>query len=212
SLTGTNADERYRIGAQGELAVAMGLLHHLVNVKKVSRYSNDGSVTKALSAFADVESGLGLKAGTIAKVADALAESRGQSLVLAGNMQQSESSLAVQIAVNFLNAVLDNEGVTIDAGKSAWNGAQGRTASLMSLIKDLNDGKIKTLIIHGCNPLYSALRSGFEDAVKKPEVTIYTGDRMDETGLFADYLVPDHHSLENWDDMEAMSGAYTIQQ
>ncbi len=212
SLTGTNADERYRIGAHGDLAVVMGLLHHLISVKKISRFATDATVTKVLGAFAGAEAGLGLKPGVLARVADALAEKRGQSLVVAGNMRQSESSLAVQIAVNFLNVVLDNDGATVDSGKSAWNGAQGRTANLMNLIQDLNDGKVKTLIIHGCNPAYSALGSGFEEAVKKAEVTIYTGDRLDETGLFADYMVPDHHSLENWDDMEAMSGAFTIQQ
>ncbi|MGE0764025.1 MAG: TAT-variant-translocated molybdopterin oxidoreductase [Bdellovibrionales bacterium] len=212
SLTGSNADERYRIGANGELTVAMGLLHHLLVVKKLSRYAGDSAVTRALQSFADAESKLGLKSGTLARVADELAEKRGKSVVMASGFAQGETSLATQIAVNFLNSVLDNDGATIEHGRSAWNGLQGRSENLANLIADLTAGKVKTLIIHGCNPGYAAEGSGFSEAVKKAEMVIYTGDRIDETGVYADYMAPDHHSLENWDDMEAMPGVFTVQQ
>ncbi len=203
SLTGTNADERHRIGAHQEEVVLLALLKYLGG----KGVSVSGEAQAAIKQYDDQIQSLGLSQGALEKIGDQLVENRGRSLVLAGSWSQGNTSGVARAAAQALNSALGNDGVTVGRVRAAQTGA-----GLSGLIADLNSGKVKTLIIHGCNPAYTAPNSGFIDAVKKATAVIYTGDRIDETGLFADYLCPDHHSLENWGDVEALPGVYTIQQ
>lgn len=201
SLTGSNADERYRIAGDSEATVLMALVQALGG-----RAGRLGEAQGFAKNYASAIGELGLPAGTIEKIADQLWENRGASIVMAGGWTRSSTSAAAVAAAQLLNAALGNDGVTVGR-------VRGENANdLAALIGDLDKGTVKTLIIHGVNPGYAAVYSGAVDAIKKASAVIYTGDRNDETGLFSDYLVPDHHSLENWGDMEAVPGVYTIQQ
>jgi len=53
---------------------------------------------------------------------------------------------------------------------------------------------------------------GLEDAIKKVPLVIVVSDREDETGLWADFILPDHHYLENWGDANPRKGLYSLQQ
>src|SRR5207253_2390345 len=89
-----------------------------------------------------------------AKVAKDLWENKGASLVVAGGLQaMTARSREVQIAVNFLNSLLDNDGKTID-GKNGNPGLKSSYVDMMELIKDMKNGKVKTLIVHRANPIY----------------------------------------------------------
>ncbi len=212
SLTGTNADERFRLPAGGDVTVLMGLAHHLLVNKKISRFASDATALKAVQAFANAESDLGLPAGTLARLADELAQLKGKSLIACGGFEQSATSLAAQIAANLLNSILDNDGSTVDGNRSPVLGVNGTSGDLAALVKALNQGSVKSLIIHGSNPGYAASSSGLIDAIEKANLVVYTGDRMDETAVLADYVAPDHHSLENWGDSEVLPGVYAVQQ
>lgn len=206
SLTGSNADERYRIGAGQDYRLIMTILRELIVVKRRSRYAGDSNVERILNATG--KGSFGLPEGRLEEIVEGLWANRGRSLVVAGNFT---SSLQLQVAANFLNTVLENDGVTVDYDKNDTSYI-GSSNGLANVITDLKAGKIKTLLIHRCNPGYSAVASEFVEAVKKAEMVIYTGDRLDETGVFADYVIPDHHLLENWDDAEVLPGAYSVQQ
>lgn len=204
TLTGTNADERYRIRPSQSLDVLMGLLHELIVEKKLTRYAGETSFVNTLSAFGKNKRSVGV---SFSQMADELWKNRGQSLVLGGSDVES------QIAANFLNYVLENEGKTVDGSSSTLLGAAGSPDSIETLIQGLNSGSIETVIIHGCNPLYSLPnQAGLREALVKAKMVIYTGDRNDETGKMADYLACDHHPLENWSDLETQEGVYSIQQ
>lgn len=211
SLTGANADIRFKIKPSQQLDVVMGLLHEIIVKKGASAYAGNAAVKSALAPFADVAKKLQADEQLFAKVAADLLANAGESLVVAGGIQTiTAKSKELQIAVNFLNSALGNDGKTIDA-KGGNPALKGSYADMMSLIKDMNDGKVKTLIIHRVNPGFALpVEMGFADAVKKVEMVIYTGDRIDETGVFADYITPDNHALESWNDMEMASGVYTI--
>lgn len=207
SLTGGNADSRYRIRPSQSLDVAMGLLYELLIKKKVSSYAGQGNITAAVSGYADAEKNLGLEAGTLAHIADELWSARSKSLVLGGH------DLASQLAANLLNSVLGGDGTTVDYRRSPNMGFQGSTRELNALTKSIVEGKVKTLIIHGVNPAYALpAKSGFVEALRKVETVIYTGDRNDETGKYCDYILPDHHQLEGWGDCEGQKGVYSVQQ
>lgn len=208
SLTGTNADSRYRIRPSHSVHVAMGLLHQLLVKKAVSSYASDGQIISVVKEYADAESELGLPEGTLSKIASELWDNRGKSLVLAGE------DLATQVACNLLNAVLGNDGITIDARRSFNTGFQGSNSDLAELTAAIKAERVSTLIIAGVNPVYSAPgQNGFLEALQtKGLFSVATNDRNDETAKYCDYVIPDHHAMEGWGDSEGQKGVYSIQQ
>lgn len=212
SLTGANADIRVRIKPSQQVTVLMGLAHDIVVKKGFGRYAGNSSIKANLEPFASAHTQLGVSEEVWSQLVDNLIKHKGESLVVAGGLPtMTAQAEQVQIAANFLNSALGNDGNTVDA-KTSLVSAKASSLEFMSLIEDMKAGKIKTLIIHRTNPVYSAPSSGFKEALKKVEMVIYTGDRADETGLMADYLAPDNHSMESWGDSESYKGAVSIQQ
>lgn len=211
SLTGANADIRFRIKPSQQLDVVMGLIHEIVVNKGHGSYAGNASVKSTLEPFANTAAKLGFEPAQFAKVASDLIANAGQSLVVAGGLAaQTEKATELQIAVNFLNSVLGNEGKTVDA-RGANSALRSSYEEMGTLIADMKAGKVKTLIIHRVNPGFALpTEMGLADAIRKVEMVIYTGDRVDETGVFADYLTPDNHALESWNDAEMAPGLYTI--
>ncbi len=203
SLTGANADVRVRIKPSQQVKIAMGLAHAVAGKMGASR--------PELAAFADAPKEIGMDVELFNKIAEDLVANKGKSLVVAGGLQTlTESSKDLQIAVNYLNSILGNEGVTVEASIPGLTAGYG---SLQKLMEQLEKGAIKTLIIHGTNPAYALPKSaGFEAALKKAAMVVYTGDRNDETGKLSHYVLPDHHSLEAWGDQEIGKGVYSIHQ
>lgn len=209
TLTGMNADQRFRIRPSQSLDVVMALINEIVNVKKQSRYSHDDRVLHALSGFARNQSDLGFN---VSEVADDLWKNRGKSLVLAGGLSaDTEEAVELQVAVNFLNAILENDGKTVLGSAPIVANAKG--GGIGDLISALNKKEIKTVIIHGCNPAYSLPASAkFFEALSNAELIISTADRNEETARLADYVATDHHMMENWGDMQSYAGVLSIQQ
>ncbi len=164
-------------------------------------------MARALSAFAKNREELDF---SVSELADELWRNRGQSLVLAGGMAaDGDFGVQLQVAANFLNSILENDGKTIETGKNVVRAS----GNVSDLIEALNKKQISTLIIHGSNPVYSLPeQAGFTDALKNAEMVITTADRNDETSRLADYVATDHHALENWGDMQSLDGTVSIQQ
>lgn len=212
SLTGANADLRVRIKPSQQLDVLMGLAHEIVVKKAFGKYAGNTTVKAALEPFAGAAAKLGMSAKAWTDLAEDLIANKGKSLVVAGGITTlTAAAKEVQVAANFLNSVLGNDGITVD-GKLPLTSAKASYKELMSLVDDLNAGKVKTVIIHKTNPVYSAEASGFLAALKKADMVIYTGDRMDETAKMANYLIPDNHPMEGWGDSESYGGVLAIQQ
>ncbi|MFZ4405538.1 MAG: molybdopterin oxidoreductase, partial [Pseudobdellovibrionaceae bacterium] len=213
SLTASNADIRFKIKPSQQLAVVLGLLHEIIVKKGQSSYAGSASVKSLLESAANVPAQLGLDPVLFAKVAADLWQNRGKSLVVAGGLAtQTSVATELQVAVNFLNSILENDGKSVQA-RQANPGLQASAADLLNLVDDLKNGKVETLIIHRVNPGYTLPESvGFADAIKKAKMVIYTGDRIDETGVFADYLATDNHALETWGDTELTRGVFTVSQ
>lgn len=203
SLTGANADVRVRIKPTQQILVAMGLAYKVAQKLGVSK--------PGLDSYANVAADIGMDPALLDKLATDLVANKGKSLVVAGGMQTwTKNSKDLQVAVNFLNSILGNEGSTIE---STLPGFESSSLDMQKLIDQLEKGAIKTLIIHGTNPVYSMpSNSGFKEAVKKASMVLYTGDRNDETGLVSDFVIPDHHPLETWGDSEIGKGVFSIHQ
>lgn len=212
SLTGANADKRFKIKPSQQLTVVMGLLYEIVVKAGHSSFAANTEFKEALSAFENAGALLGFSdPKALEKVAQSLLKAKGQSLVVAGGTAtQNQDALLLQVAVNALNSALGNDGYTVVYGQSQV-ALTGSHQALHQLVDDMMAGKVKTLLIHSVNPVYY-LGDWFATALTKVETVIYTGSHMDETAIKADFVAPDHHSVETWGDSEALTGIYAIQQ
>ena len=109
TLTGTNADRRFRVRPDHLYPVAMAIAHQLIVAQP---HASIGGVAEGLRPFAaeGVERVAGLDQGTISQIADELWNARGKCLVLAGPQSAPAAhALALQVAANLLNSALGNE-------------------------------------------------------------------------------------------------------
>lgn len=213
SLTGSNADIRFKIKPSQQLVVLLGLAHSLIVKQGLSKFANQAAVKLALEPYASAAQQLGISAEKMDELALELYKNRGQSLVVAGGLAtQHSAQLAVQVAVNLLNSALENDGKTLDYSHSLLSETASDEA-LLSLVEKIEKEQIKTLIIHRQNVAYSSLMAQrLQAALRKLDLVVYVGEGMDETSLFAHYVLPDLHSMESWGDMETVDGIYSIHQ
>ena len=213
SLTGGNSDIRIRIKPSQQIAVVMGLAHEIVVKKGQSRFAGAQNVKAALDPFAGAAQSLGIETALFSRIAEDLWTNRGASLVVAGGLvAQTEAGRELQIAVNFLNSVLDSDGNTVES-RAGFTHLRANTAAMMELVAQMNKGEVKTLIIHDSNPAYALSGTvGFVEALKKVEMVISTADRVDETAKLAHFVLPDSNVLESWNDAESPGGVMSLQQ
>lgn len=206
SLTGANADIRVRIKPSQLMTAVMAL------AGRVAKKTSNSRLAEVAGKYAESEKALHIEPALLDRLAEDLVAHKGQSLIVAGGLNtMTAESVDLQIAVNALNTVLGNDGATVDH-KNAMT-IDASTADLTELIDKMKAGSINTLIIHGVNPGYAAAAGfGFADALKKVKNVIYTGDRIDETGRLAHYVLPDNHPMENWGDTEISKGLFGIHQ
>jgi anaerobic selenocysteine-containing dehydrogenase/Fe-S-cluster-containing dehydrogenase component len=218
SVTGASADERYPVRPGDEYRIAMALAHELIVNRKLSRFATDSAVLSVLKDYKPetLAAEIGLDGGveTIQHLAERLWQARGKSLVVGGGVStRTSSARALQVAVNLLNSALDNEGVTVVGNEGALE--PGTTyAGLASLIDEMKTGQVDVLVINGTNPAFTTPRSvtGLEEAMKHVRMVIVIGDHTDETSRFADYVLAEHHYLENWGDASGQHGVLSLQQ
>jgi len=216
TVTGGNADERFPVRAGDELKIALALAHELIMVGKHSSYGNDSAVSSILAGYSaeKVAKEIGISPKALRKIAKELWENRGKSLIVAGSTQsRTQDSFALQVAVNLLNSALENDGATVD-GTLDYTFRKGSFAEMAKLISDMRSGKVEALIVYRTNPAYTlpATILALGDGMKKVPLVIAVGEREDETSQFADYVLPDHHYLENWGDSSPRHLLYSLQQ
>jgi anaerobic selenocysteine-containing dehydrogenase len=202
--TGASSDERYPIRPGDELKVALAVAHELIVARKLTSYAGDSAVTGALSAWKPelVAAEIGLDGGAevLKRVATHLWNARGKSLVVSGGIAaQTADAGALQVVTNLLNSALQNEGVTVD-GTARATASTASFEAVQKLIAEMKSGQVDVLLVHGSNARYwlpNAV-SGFDDAVSKVPFVVAIADREDETARLADFVLPEHHYLENW--------------
>lgn len=204
-VTGQNADERYAIHPNDQLAVALGI------AGEVARLS--GRSTDDFAGFtpAAVAQRTGLSAEVISNTAKELVKNRGRSLVVASS--RGTNGVALQNVVNFLNSTLDNDGETIDGTSAPSNQYQGSYKEFEKLLTAIRSGGVKTLIIQGVNPAYLfADSAGVKEALQKVPNLIYVGSYNDETAALARFVAAESHSFEAWGDVNPQRDLYSIVQ
>src|SRR5690606_21153076 len=111
-----------------------------------------------------------------------------------------------------INNLLGNYGSTIDISSPVYM-RQGNDESMAQFVADLKAGRIGAVIFYNANPVYDH-PAGAEIAagLEKIKLSIATNDRFDETTSLVQYIAPDHHFLESWNDAEAKRGHLSLAQ
>jgi molybdopterin-containing oxidoreductase family iron-sulfur binding subunit len=214
SLTGSNADIYFPVKPGDELSVALALANEIVVAKKQSRYASDGAVTHALQLYPvdEVAKQVGVEPQRLRDLAQWLWENKGKSLVVGGGVK-GKDSIPLQVAVNLLNSILENDGVTVDYAVAPSNQAASSYADLLKMIQEMKAGKVGALFVYKSNPAYDLPVSlAFSEALKQVSLIVSFADRLDETAALADYVAPEGHYLEGWSDANPQKGLYSITQ
>ncbi len=216
SMTGVNADTRFLVRPTDLVDVALAIAHHLVVAQKQSSFAGAAGVGAALGNFStqQVAQRTGVPQTQLEKVANQLWDNRGKSIVLAGGLPgATQDEAALHAAANFLNAVLGNEGATIDGSRSVSQQAQGSLADMLALVQQMQGGQVDVLLIYGTNPAYTLPPAvNFQGALKNVKYVAVIGDHLDETARLADVAIPALHGMESWGDAEPQKGLYSIVQ
>ncbi|MEX2567154.1 MAG: TAT-variant-translocated molybdopterin oxidoreductase [Cyclobacteriaceae bacterium] len=190
SLTGANADYRTPIKAsQSGLAVLS--LYNLLAGKAGSAALSGGS----------------MELTHLAKAADELWANRGASLVVSGSNDPN-----VQVVIHAINELLGNNGQTVDFTQPTYY-RKGNDSKMNELVTELNAGRVGAVIFYNCNPVYDFSRGQeLAEGIAKAKVSIATTETKNETSSLVQYLTPDHHYLESWNDFNPKRGEYSLSQ
>jgi molybdopterin-containing oxidoreductase family iron-sulfur binding subunit len=215
TTTGQNADEHHAVPTSSLAEVAMGLAHVILNEEEYGPLSGNGEVLDAVADFdpETVAAAVGIEPDTIRSNGQELVEHAGNGLVLAGSASSNApNGVALESAVNLLNAALGNEGNTVERSRTSRQD-EGNFGDLANLADEMRRGEVDLLIIDDANPVYAAPPElDFEQAIEEVGLVVSTSDRVDETPLEADYLAAGSHYLESWGDSNPREGVHAIQQ
>ncbi len=145
----------------------------------------------------------------IEAIAKDLQSAPGGALVLAGDQYSPE----VHAIVHAINEKLGAFGQTVNHIEPVVSVVQDATNDLKALVDDLNGGKVSTMLIVGCNPVYDAPSDyKFASALAKAKFKATIGLYDNETAQACDWTVPTTHTLEEWGDAKSFDGTLSIVQ
>ena len=186
SVTGSNADDRIRVSA-ADYGKVLLTLHSVIA----------GGTTAP-----DFP-----EAAAVKEVAKELISAQGNALVVCGT-----NDIAHQSLVNAINTALGAYGTTIDTSTETYL-RQGNDPEVAELIREMNAGEVSAIIFYNTNPAYTLPASmKFNEGMEKVPVRIALSDRMDETAFMCNYICPDSHYLESWNDYLPKAGHLSLSQ
>ena len=188
SMTGSNADERITIRPSEEKLAVAHLYHELLSLA--------GETTG--TALPNMDPGFKSVAGELFK-------NKGQSLVISGSNDPE-----VQILINSVNHLLENYGQTLDLNNPTLT-KMGNDKEISGLVEEMNSGEIDGILLYNVNPAYDfPMVDQIRKGIKNVGLSVSFSNTWDETAVLADYICPDHHYLESWNDATPRVGHYSL--
>ncbi len=189
SSTGSNADVRIPIKPSEEGLVAAALYKHITG-------SNVAGVTVPQEILDRTK-----------VAAQELKANKGNALVVGGS-----NCSGTQMVINAVNDALASYGSTIDLSNPT-SLAKGNDAEVEQLVKEVEGGSIDALFVYGVNPVYS-LPNGtkFAEGLKKLSLSVSFSQFADETASNCQFVCPDNHYLESWNDFAPTASHYAVAQ
>jgi len=138
-----------------------------------------------------------------------LQANRGASVVVVGDEQPQ----AVHAIAHAINSQLGNVGTTVLVTDPIEVAPTNQLASLVELVRDMNAGRVKALLILGGNPVFDAPADlQFNKALDKVPFRAHHSMYYDETSFRCHWHIPDTHFLETWGDARGHDGTVSIVQ
>jgi molybdopterin-containing oxidoreductase family iron-sulfur binding subunit len=191
SLTGSNADERFTIKPSEEPEV-LASLYNLIASKLGGESIKTGHISTELK---------------LEKIAAELLGNKAKSIVISGSNDPEVQKIVIGI-----NKLLDNYGNTFDIRRPILT-KQGSDYELFELVDDMKSGKIGALFFYHSNPCHEYDEgSQFIQALAGVDLKVSFSGYPNETLPQCDFVCPDHHFLESWNDFEPRKGLYSIAQ
>ena len=189
SLTGANADYRTAIKPSQEGAAVIAL-HNAIAAQAGGT---------ELSGSAEVKN--------LKKAAKDLLNAKGKSLVVSGS-----NDVAIQTLIGSINNMLGNYGATITFNDHL-NTRKGDDGAMDQFVADAKAGNVGAAIFLNCNPVYNHPKGAeIAGAMANVNFSASTSDRRDETASTVQYIAPDNHYLESWNDAEPKKGSFSLSQ
>lgn len=211
SLTGSNADRRYRI-APDEFGTVLNQLY----AQLAERAGKDDATTASRGressgiTFHNSEadaSGSPVSEKDLTTLANRLWNARGQSLVICDSQ-----NTAVQVVVNAINHLLGNYGKTLDIVRPCRQ-RQGNDSQVLELLSELKAGKVSGLFVAGTDLTHNLPgRDELAKAIGRVKLVVSLAERSDDFTSLAHFACPDQHPLESWMDAEPISGIISLSQ
>lgn len=199
SLTGAQADKILPAKPGSETAIALAILQEL---------TGSGGVTVDQAAAAS-----GLPAKKITECIEALRAAKSPVVLPAESLALGQQGLEHQVAILLINQALGAIGKQYNYTAAKPITRVPSYENLANLISEMNAGRVKVLILNGCNPAYSLPQSaGFAKALENVEFTVCFADNMNETAALADLIVPVTHDLESWGEVNTYQGIDMLMQ
>ncbi|MBO3097092.1 TAT-variant-translocated molybdopterin oxidoreductase [Gelidibacter pelagius] len=184
SLTGANADKRIPATPSQQKQV----------LAKLYSYVTGQSVSTDLPAHIDE---------AIQKVASELKRAGSNAVLVTGINDVNAQTVALEI-----NAALGSKAFDT---KTPIRKRQGSDKEVMTLIADMNAGKVGAIIMNGVNPLYTLPNANeFAEGLKQTELSIAFSLKADETASESQYIAAVPHYLESWGDVELKKGHFGL--
>lgn len=209
SQTAMKADEWVPVapGTEGLVAGALG---------KMIAEKRTGSVPAAFKNIdpAAVAEQSGVSLETLERLAEIFNNAEHPLAMPPGNSLGLDNGFESAKSVLLLNVLVDNPGkpggvfLTPASPLGEDLPSSAHYKDMDAFVKKMNAGEIKTLFIHGVNPVFELPKSlGFEAALGNVANVISFASHPNETALQADYVFPDHTSLESFGYQRVLTGA-----
>ncbi|MFQ5428337.1 MAG: molybdopterin-dependent oxidoreductase [Thermodesulfobacteriota bacterium] len=209
SLTGANADEWVPVAPGAEGIFALSMAYAIIEAGLYTA-GDAGKWKKALAGFepSSTAKSTDVKAEKTVRLAKEFAGApRGLAIggeTLAGYDNGVSSILAVNV-LNHLGGKSGGKGGIIpnpdDLFFTGHRQEKDQSKGLAHLVKDIDSSKVKALLLHNTNPLFTTSPElGLELALKKVPFICSMTSFMDETSAVADLILPLNTSFEDWGD------------
>jgi molybdopterin-containing oxidoreductase family iron-sulfur binding subunit len=145
----------------------------------------------------------------VESVVEDLRAAGSRAVVVAGDEQPA----VVHALAHAINSALGSAGTAVTYHEPVEAEPSNQLASITELATDMRDGKVRSLVILGGNPVYDTPAdlnfAGALEAMAGGAVFYLTSHR-NETSKLCHWVVPEAHYLESWSDVRGHDGTVSI--
>jgi len=199
TLTGAAADKVLPAKPGSETMIALALLQAI---------QGSGGVSMSQAAAAS-----GLSEATLTTYAEELRAAESPIVLPGESLSLGTYGMEHHVAVLLLNQALGSIGKHFNYAAAKPITRVPSQESTINLINEMRAGRVKVLIISGCNPVYNLpKRAGFAAALEQVDFTVCFSDHSNETTALADLVIPVRHDLESWGEVNTYQGLDMLMQ